>query len=102
MEILGLNPIYVVIGATALGVVLRVVLGWAKSGSSFNPKKTISTLISGFFSGIVLVSGIIFEIPATADQQTVLVLIVGSVSAVMGADAAVRTAGKIAQDKIKV
>ena len=100
MDILGLNPIFVVIAATGLGITLRVVLGWAKSGGKFQPKKTISTLISGFFSGLILVSGIIFEIPPTADQQTILVLVVGAISAVMGSDAAVRTAGKITE-KIK-
>ena len=70
MDILGLNPIFVVVAATGLGITLRVVLG------------------------------IVFEIPATADTQTVLVLIVGSVAAVMGSDAALRSSGKIAQDKI--
>ena len=96
MDVLGLNPSLVIIAATLTGVVLRIVLGWSASGEKFDPKKTVSTLITGFFTGVVFVAAQIATIDAGADTQTQLVLVIGAIGTVMGLDSAIKSGTKIA------
>ena len=94
-EILGLNTSLVIVLATITGVGLRIVLGWAKNKEPFMPKKTISTLITGFFTGVVFVGTSLENIQADADSQIQLILVLGSIASVAGIDSLLRTSNKI-------
>ena len=96
-EILGFNPIIVAVFATVIGVAGKIILGWANSKEPFQIKKTVSTMISGVITGLSVVMASLSNISDTASDQTIFLIILGSVSSVMGIDYALRTGTKLSK-----
>jgi len=101
MQILGLEPVSVIIIICIIGVSGRVYMGMAgKSWKEFNIHLVMITFMLGMITSIGIVAPVIDALPNDIDPTLQLVVVAGQIGLVMGVDSVVRKGYKISQ-KIK-
>ena len=96
MEILGLSPYIVAIFVAALGVACTNIVGWLKSESKFNIKRSLSSAIIGLPVALIFVATEL-KIVASANvsELEVMIIIAGLISQVAGFDILVKNSAKL-------
>lgn len=98
MQILGLDPVIITMAICVIGVSFRIITGMqGKSWKEFNPTLALTTFMIAMIAAVGLVAPVIDALPDDMNETLQLAAIFGQIGLVIGLDAGVGKARKIAQ-----
>ena len=88
VTIFGLEPVIAAVIIAAVGISFRTIFGFAgKNRKEFDYILMLRTAASAFFSAVVIVIPTLSHIAADATNETVMIIVLTQIAAVMGVDA---------------
>jgi len=96
MDVLGLTGVQAVIFVVISGVLVQNVVGWLKSGDSFNIRQSAASAIIAIIGGFAIV-GPAIEAIGDVSEEAKLIIVVALIGSVAGFDTLAKGSFKVAK-----